>query len=442
MRSLGRSTWMALAAAVVACASLAAPPADGASDPSRITLGWSGDPARTMSVTWRTADPSPSAAGQVASFTADPAALSPLVTLPATTTRLDLGGGRAAYGHRVTFTSLAPGASYWYRVGGKERWSEWLRFRTASASAEPFRFVYLGDAQTDLRSLWSRAAREAVLAAPDARFVVHAGDLVNEGWDDALWDEWSAAQGFALAMIPSLPCPGNHDLRRGRGIPGVSGIASVNALWRAQFTLPADGPAEVPELAEEAWFLDYQGVRIVSLDANMYTEDDFDPALKARAGARQLAWLDRVLGGSPGRWTIVVQHEPVYSVGKGRDNAELRAALLPIFDRHRVDLVLQGHDHAYGRSHKLAGGRIAAPRAPGTVYAVSVSGPKMYKLERKFLDLMAMTRTGTQMFQVISVAGDRLAYEARSIAGELVDAFELRKGPAGVAVLVEARPGT
>jgi len=434
--------WLAaLCTAAAGCSRQGVPAAGGPGTPDRITLGWSGDPARTMSVTWRTSGASATATGEVAAFTADPSALTPLATSPATTSRLDLGAGRTVYSHRVTFTGLAPGTPYWYRVGDGPRWSEWFRFRTASAAAEPFRFIYLGDAQNEIRSKWSRAVREALLAAPDARFVVHAGDLVAEGWDDALWGEWTAAQGFAAAMIPSLPTPGNHDLHRVPGDPAGSGISAVNALWRAQFTLPHNGPADVPELADEAWFLDYQGVRIVSLDANMYTEGDFDPSLKARAAASQLAWLDRVLADNPNSWTIVVHHEPVYSVGNSRDNADLRAALLPIYDRRHVDLVLQGHDHAYGRTHRLAAGRPVAPGEAGTVYAVSVSGPKMYPLNKKFLDLMAATRTNTQMFQVISVSGDRLSYEARSITGDLVDAFELRKGAAGASTLTGLVPG-
>ncbi len=346
-----------------------------------------------------------------------------------------------AYSHRVTFSRLAAGSSYRYRVGDAKAWSEWFGFRTASASPEPFRFIYLGDAQNEIRSKWTPAVREATRAAPDARFIVHAGDLVAEGWDDSLWGEWSAAMGVAAATMPSLPTPGNHDLRRAPRDAAGRAISTVNALWRAQFTVPHDGPSDVPELADEAWFLDYQGVRVVSIDANMYTEEDFDPALKRRAAGRQLAWLDQVLGDNPNRWTVVVHHEPVYSVGNDRDNAELRAALLPVYDRHHVDLVLQGHDHAYGRTRKLAGGREVAADRPGTVYAVSVSGPKMYRLNRKFLDLMAATRTDTQMFQVVSVTGERLSYEARSITGDLVDAFELRKDTGAATPLTDLAQG-
>ena len=42
-------------------------------------------------------------------------------------------------------------------------------------------------------------------------------------------------------------------------------------------------------------------------------------------------------------------------------------ALLPLYDKYGVDLVLQGHDHLYARSQKLAGGKVVAADDSGTV---------------------------------------------------------------------------
>jgi hypothetical protein len=72
-------------------------------------------------------------------------------------------------------------------------------------------------------------------------------------------------------------------------------------------------------------------------------------------------------------------------------------------------------------------GRLADPRAPGTVYATSVSGSKAYGVTRRWSPLMARIREGAQLYQVVSVEGDRLLYESRGLDGGLVDAFELVK---------------
>jgi hypothetical protein len=60
---------------------------------------------------------------------------------------------------------------------------------------------------------------------------------------------------------------------------------------------------------------------------------------------------------------------------------------------------------------------------------VSVSGPKMYDHSR--MEFMKRIAEDTQLYQVISIDGDRLRFEAKTAIGELYDAFELRKRPAG-----------
>jgi 3',5'-cyclic AMP phosphodiesterase CpdA len=148
--------------------------------------------------------------------------------------------------------------------------------------------------------------------------------------------------------------------------------------------------------------------------------------------AEQAQWLDQLLS-DPARpqWTILTFHHPIYSSAKGRDNKELRALWQPIFDKHKIDLVMQGHDHTYARSNLTSG---TNTKAGGTVYVVSVSGPKMYNLDRE--PWMQRAAEDTQLFQVIRVDGGKLTYESRTARGELYDAFELvkRKGKANVMV--------
>ena len=53
-------------------------------------------------------------------------------------------------------------------------------------------------------------------------------------------------------------------------------------------------------------------------------------------------------------------HHPVYPSHPWRDTPALREHWVPIFDKHHVDLVLQGHDHAYLRTYPLRGHRRVA----------------------------------------------------------------------------------
>ena len=246
--------------------------------------------------------------------------------MPATAVTDDLGNGRAAGHYTAVFEKLDAASEYCYRVGDGSQWSEWNMFRTASAGAEPFRFLYVGDAQNSIKSLWSRSIRAAYQSVPDARFIVHAGDLLAEGYDDRLWGEWSDAMSFISATVPSVPVPGNHDLHRPPGSPDAKQVLSASPLWRSHFALPQNGP-DIPEMRSQSYYVDYQGVRVVALDVNVFANESFDPAAHDRVRDGVLKWLEQTLRNNPNRWTIVVQHQALYSMAKGRDYAEMRERL-------------------------------------------------------------------------------------------------------------------
>ena len=105
-------------------------------------------------------------------------------TIPGTSRAVRLGRWASVVHHRVDFTGLQPATRYAYRVGDGRRWSNWHTFTSASAKAVGFSLIYLGDAQNGLIDAWPPIVRAARAAAPDARFVVHAGDLLDEGYDE------------------------------------------------------------------------------------------------------------------------------------------------------------------------------------------------------------------------------------------------------------------
>jgi len=403
-----------------------ASPAEPGVIPSRIILTWSGDPATTQAVTWRTATPLQSAQAQITKLIADPGFVKEVATIRGTTTTDDLGNGKLVGHYAAHFTGLEPDTKYCYRVGDGQTWSEWNSFRTAASKAEPFRFIYFGDAQNNIKSMCSRTFRKAYATAPDARFLVHAGDLVNEGYDDSLWGEWCEALGFIGANVPSLPVVGNHDLHRIPGKPDSRLVLSASPLWSHHFALPDNGP-DAEELKSQSYFIDYQGARLVFVDVNAFANEDFEAGARKRIQEKEVEWLNKILGNNPNSWTIIVQHQAIFSIAKNRNYAEMRATLAPLYEKNHVDLVLQGHDHAYGRTHKIAGEQIVDSSAPGIVYAISVCGPKMYTLHDLHRELMAKTITQSQFFQVIEVSPDRLLFTAYSVEGSAVDEFELRK---------------
>jgi hypothetical protein len=113
---------------------------------------------------------------------------------------------------------------------------------------------------------------------------------------------------------------GNHDVLDGNGPRQLARLRMPGRYYAARV-----GP-----------------VRLIVLDSNR--PDD----------ARQLRWVDRALR-SRAPWTVVAMHHPLYSAGYHGSTFEAQKAFAPIFARHRVDLVLAGHEHDYQRSRPIRG---------------------------------------------------------------------------------------
>jgi hypothetical protein len=74
----------------------------------------------------------------------------------------------------------------------------------------------------------------------------------------------------------------------------------------------------------------------------------------------------------------------------------------------------------------------------GTMYVVSVSGPKMYSLTLdRWMDRAA---SQTQLYQIIKINGNTLSYEAYMPTGKLYDAFDLAKQNSGINKLIDKTP--
>lgn len=331
----------------------------------------------------------------------------------ATTVALEAGNG-IAHHHRAIVDGLQPGTLYAWRVQGNGTWSPWRQLRTAAPAGTPLEFVYFGDTQNKNASLTTRVVHQAVRHAPNANLVLFAGDLVSEAVYDDEWGEWFDATA-PLATMAFAPALGNHEYwEEFEDTPQERRV--LGDQWKVHFTLPSNG---AKDFESTTYWFDYQGIRFAVLDGTAALDLDAAPA--------QAAWLDGVLAGNPHRWSIVLIHQPFYSPrGAERNNrhAVLRESLMPVMQRHKVDLVLQGHDHLYGRrSDDLA----ATP-----VYVVSVAGPKQYLASDDARRTMSPVGEDTQLFQVLRLDGNRLSYEARTVTGRLYDAFSLvDEGDAG-----------
>ncbi|MEM6642640.1 MAG: metallophosphoesterase family protein [Bacteroidota bacterium] len=392
-------------------------------DPDRIILTFHGDPAVSRAVTWRTDSTVTKAVAQIAEAAVNSKFVDNAVTITATSEPFDVGRYKSNASlmvnyHSVVFEDLKPDQVYLYRVGdGGEFWSEWIQFKTSKAEYSPTQFVYFGDAQNDVLSHWSRVIRSAYQTAPNASFVIHAGDLINNAHRDVEWAEWYKAGGFIHSQWTAIPVAGNHEFWPvNEGEP-----RKLSIQWRPQFTLPVEQELN-QELHETVYTVDHQDIRVIVLNSNHKLEQQTD-------------YLEKQLMNSTAKWNILTCHHSVFSPAEGRDFQFARENWKPLIDKYNVDLVLNGHDHTYARGHvpvRSSDGALIDDLQ--TIYVTSVSGPKQYQLDT--LQLASYASQGyqldssgeqTQFYQVIEVKDYQLSYVAYTALGDVYDQFTIQK---------------
>jgi hypothetical protein len=282
------------------------------------------------------------------------------------------GGGPDVRFHEVHVCGVEPGRTYHYQVGGAGVWSPVHTTTTAPApgSDDPVTIGFVGDSRdalgrSQLPVFRAIAGRYAAAAVPTVLF---SGDMVLVGTDQSMWDVWSSASEAAAPSVFFALAPGNHENEQIRFFAHavMPGAPTANAERYSSFD---HGPVHVVMID------DYAG--IVSPAA--------DPA-----GNRDelLAWLDADLAKANGNratvpWIVTFHHHPVYSdttnASRAKETERVREALLALYDRHRVDLDLAGHDHFYERFEPL---RAGAKAEGGTTYLIcAAAGAPSYQLK-------------------------------------------------------------
>jgi hypothetical protein len=277
---------------------------------------------------------------------------------------------------------LLPDTVYCYAiVDNTGPLSERIGFRTAPGpdSDRPLRFLAFGDSGgggEDQRSL-----AEQMYGFP-YDLIVHTGDIAYDSgtigeFEDTVFKMYTPLFGH----VPFYPAAGNHEYKTMQGAP-----------FRAVFALPGGNG--------EKWYsFDYGRVHFVALD----TESDY---------ATQAQWLDEDLAATSLPWKVVYMHKPPYSSGGHGSDTSLRKALEPVLVKHRVQLVLAGHDHDYERMlpqqgvhHVVTGGGGVGTRPVGesafTAFSEDVIHFMVAEVRGDQMMLHAVDATGTQFDSVI-----------------------------------------
>jgi acid phosphatase type 7 len=384
--------------------------------PDHITLTWTGDPATTVTITWRTDETVTSGFVQYQKGVKVTEKASQ-VKAQSRNFVTDIGVSRL---FSTTLTNLSPKTRFSYRVGDGTNWSDSLSFATADPKARAFKFLIFGDSQDMLTSTppyarWHQTAQNAYMANPDARFMVNVGDLVDIGQSGAHWNAWFAAAKGIVDRIPAMAVIGNHDFFTQRGI-------ALPEYWMAQFSLPKNGPEG---LKNRVYSYDYGPAHFVVLDSQQDEQRKSGDILGI-----QKEWLDKDLAESKATWKIVFFHRPPYGLMEKRTNDNIKAAFCPILEKHGVDLVFTAHDHGVGRTFPIKDGVYMSRPSQGTIYYVSGrSGGKTYTplLAKKDWNTFFYDPDRQPNYFVVGVENKKITINTVLLDGTLINAFFIDK---------------
>jgi hypothetical protein len=323
--------------------------------------------------------------------------------------------------HVTAVGGLSPDTTYLYSLGDGTpgRWGPWRTVKTGRPAGGINEFLYMGDAQTGLED-WGKRLVTAFRRHPGLEFILLAGDLVDRGNERTNWDHFFLRATEIFERVPVMPCVGNHEY-----------LDQGPRLYRSFFSLPKNGPQGVePGLV---YGFEHGGAFFAILDSTLASSD-------ARQARRQAEWLDHALSETLAAWKFVMFHHPVYPSHPERDTPVLREHWVPIFDKHHVAMVLQGHDHAYLRTYPMQGHHPVASPREGTIYVVAVSGDKFY--DQRLSDYIEVGFTRTSTYQTIEIDNvtDRLTYRAWTDEGAVVDQLVISRSPHSRPELAEREP--
>lgn len=267
-------------------------------------------------------------------------------------TVISSGTSNLGFIYTVTVSNLSPSTEYEYRVYSDNSWSQWHRFKTAPRqfSCELFSFVMTGDSRGESCNIpiicdddhyeespnWNTQAEE--IRREEPLFLLHTGDFVHNGSKPEQWEDEFEQTNF-IPLVRSLPfflSLGNHD---------TDSVTGENALFNKLFEYPRQNPQQV----EDYYYFVVGNLLVVSLSTETFSMQD------------QLNWLETVLTEYDNKvdWKIVMFHRPIWSSGvahgSNENNIPRASEMIPILDRHKVDLVINGHEHIYERFHPLKG---------------------------------------------------------------------------------------
>lgn len=271
----------------------------------------------------------------------------------------------------------------------------------------------------------------SAIAAEGADFHLAVGDLSYEELTPAT--AWcSYVKGLVGQDHPFELVVGNHE-----------DDARVDGFIREFTACLPDRMASTGDYGVEYYF-DVGPMRVIMAAADLSVDGEF---YNYNSGSHRAWLLDRIdESEAAGRWTVVGVHKNCITTGA--KSCEIGQTMMNDMIEHGVDLILQGHDHNYQRSHQLSCAVVGSTDATcivdtdsdfdaeaGAVLAITGwVGRAAYDVdvddpEAGYFAVIAGPNTASysEGYLTVSVVSEELRGEWTSIRGTGGDTFVIRR---------------
>ncbi|VVA15819.1 PREDICTED: purple acid [Prunus dulcis] len=294
--------------------------------------------------------------------------------------------------HHVRLTGLKPNTLYFYRCGDPSipAMSEIYHFRTMPVSGPwsyPERIAVVGD----LGLTYNTTTTISHLTSNDPNLVLLIGDvtyanlyLTNGTGSDCYscsfphspihetyqprWDYWGRFMENLISKVPIMVIEGNHEIEE-------QAENKTFVAYSSRFAFPSE---ESGSSSTFYYSFNAGGIHFIMLGAYI----DF-----TRSG-KQYKWLEQDLANmdrSTTPWLVATWHPPWYSTYEAhyREAECMRLEMEELLYSYGVDIVFNGHVHAYERSNRVYNYNLDPC---GPVYLTVGDGGNREKMAVKYAD--------------------------------------------------------
>lgn len=309
--------------------------------------------------------------------------------------------------HEVVLDGLKSETNYFYRVrseyeDGSIIESDIYPFKTAVNDDTAYMFALVGDSQRNSGTPWAWERIANLVWEDRPNFVVHVGDIVDDGNILKDWTEHFFPGGHILMSKTSMyTALGNHE--------------NDADYYYQYFHNPPP---------EYYYTFKYGNAQFFIVDTNRDVTE----------GSEQYTWLEWELAKSDATWKIVLHHHPPYSSEENDHGDTWKEAstmgtharnLVPLYEQYGVDFNLFGHTHVYERTWPIKENLIN--QKEGVIYINSGGAGG-------FLEDFAPTRnwfsaelqTGHH-YCTFSIYDRTLVFKAIDSDGNMFDTFQMTK---------------